>query len=111
MEYDCEVMTFWAYEFLCRESFSEMEEILNRSGPWDWKMRDCAWYPDFLQCRPQSGARICIYALKPPDGGSGYRCVIEADSRTEIDSVLKESLGKLLVENLREAEAYEWPFD
>jgi hypothetical protein len=104
-------MTSWAYEFRCQNSLHEMERALNQSGPWEWRVRDCAWYPDFLQCRPQSGARICLYEIKPPGGAAGYRCQVEAGSKEGVDPILKEALGRLPIEGLKEIEAGEWPFD
>jgi hypothetical protein len=108
-------VTAWAYQFSCGRSLSEMEAILDRSGPWRWGIRDCAWYPDFLQCRPDDQVRICLYERKPP-GGPGYRCLVEISSgsrqhRSSIDPVLVGLLGKLPVADLVEVEPGEWPFD
>jgi hypothetical protein len=104
----------WAYEFSCERSLAEMEASLGGSG-WDWAIRDCAWYPDFLQCRPDGGVRICLYETKPP-GGPGYRCLVEIapgsrQERASIDPVLVGSLRALPVRDLVEVEPGEWPFD
>lgn len=42
-------MTSWAYAFRCAKSLPDLETALNQAGPWEWFLRDCAWYPDFLQ--------------------------------------------------------------
>lgn len=104
-------MISWAYEFHCGKSLYEMEKALNEAGPWEWMVRDCDWYPDYLHCRPQSGTRVCIYAVKPPGPEAGYRCLAEGEAREGADSVLRDYLGRLGVEGLREIEASEWPFD
>jgi hypothetical protein len=108
-------VTAWAYEFSCERSLAEMEPILDRSGPWRWTIRDCAWYPDFLQCRPQDDVRICLYERNPPRGPA-YRCHVEiaprtAAQRASIEPVLVGLLGKLPVDGLVEVDAGEWPFD
>jgi hypothetical protein len=105
----------WAYEFTGEPSLSEMEAILVQAGPWRWGIRDCAWYPDFLQCRPHDGVRICLYALKPP-GGPGYRCLVEiapvsGQQRPAIDAILVGLLERLPATDRVEVEPGEWPFD
>jgi hypothetical protein len=105
----------WVYEFTCEHSLSEMESILDRAGPWRWGIRDCAWYPDFLQCRPHDGVRICLYERKPP-GGPGYRCLVEiaagsGQQRSAIDPILVRVLETLPATGLVEVESGEWPFD
>ena len=87
-----------------------METILNEVGPWKWKIRDCDWYPDFLQCNPDD-VRICIY-----QEGSLYRCLIESRSASDVqrsvyDPILLNLLNELPVNNLKEVESFEWPFD
>jgi hypothetical protein len=105
----------WAYEFSSGRSLYEMEPILDQAGPWRWRVRDCAWYPDFLQCRPDDDVRICLSERKPP-GGPGYRCMVEIaprsrQHRASLDRILVGLLGKLPVTDLVEVEPGEWPFD
>jgi hypothetical protein len=95
-----------------------MEVILNESSPWKWRVRDCAWYPDFLQCNPEDGMRICIYKE-----GSVYRCLVESRIKSDVelftfDSVLIGSLTRLSCKEsnpkgllLEKIESFEWPFD
>ena len=104
-------MKAWAYEFFCEKSIYEMETILNEAGPWEWRVRDCDWYPDFLQCNADREIRICIYKE-----GSVYRCLVESRSKSDIersthDPALLGLLDKLHVRNLEEIESFEWPFD
>jgi hypothetical protein len=106
-------MSPWAYEFSCPQSLDQMEPVLSQAGPWQWLVRDCAWYPDFLQCRRPDGGRICVYAVDPPDGRV-YRAHLEAGSagRPAVDPVFRALLGRLPVTGLAEVEAEEeWPFD
>ena len=108
-------MSAWAYEFSCDRSLSEMEPILDRSGPWRWRVRDCAWYPDFLQSRPYDDVRICVYERNPP-GGPSYRSLVEIDPtsgrpRPTIEAVFVGLLGRLPARDLVEVPPVEWPFD
>jgi hypothetical protein len=103
----------WAYEFSSDRSLFEMGTILDQAAPWGWGVKDCAWYPDYLVCRPAAGVRICIYEQNPP-GGPGYRCHVEirsASPRSAIDPTLVAALGRLPASDLVEVEAGEWPFD
>lgn len=111
-------MKVWAYEFFCEKSIYEMETTLNEVGPWEWRVRDCDWYPDFLQCNLDREIRICIYKE-----GSVYRCLVESRSKSDvecssIDSILFSSMNKLSIKNLtpkglflEEIKSFEWPFD
>ncbi len=108
-------MTSWAYDFSCERSLYEMAPILNQSGSWTWGVRDCAFYPDYLQCRPHADLRVCVYAVNPP-WGPVYRCHVEigsrsAERRETIEPILVALLGELPVRGLVEVEAGEWPFD
>jgi hypothetical protein len=105
----------WAYEFSSARSLYEMPPILDQAGPWRWGIKDCAWYPDFVLCRPDGDVRICLYEQKPP-GGPTYRCVVEIGHgarvpRSSIDPALVAALGRLPVTDLVEVEPGEWPFD
>jgi hypothetical protein len=107
-------MTSWAYGFSCERSLYEMAPILNGCGPWTWGVRDCAFYPDYLQCRPHEDLRLCVYEVDPP-GGPAYRCHVEIRSRTRrreaVEPVLLALLGELPARSLIELEAGAWPFD
>lgn len=105
----------FAHKFFCERSIYEMEDVLNSAGTWQWRVRDSAWYPDFLQCRPQKGIRSCIYSEEPPNGRS-YRCHVEISTSSEserdsVEPVLLKLLEHLGVRELNEVEANEWPFD
>jgi hypothetical protein len=108
-------MASWAYEFSCAKSLYEMAPVLNQAGPWQWGVKDCAWYPDFLLCRPQGGVQLCIYEVNPP-GGPAYRSYAEIDPRTglrreAIEPVLAKLLATVGAAGLTEIPAKEWPFD
>ena len=108
-------MTSWAYEFSSPKSLYAMETILNQAGPWPWRVRDCAWYPDYLQCRPGEGVRICIYEVNPP-GGPLYRALVEVGQKSNaqgasLETAFRDLLAKVSAENISEIEAAEWPFD
>jgi hypothetical protein len=104
-----------AYEFSCEKSLYQMEDLLTKQGPWAWRIRDCAWYPDYLMCRPDENVRICIYEVNPP-GGLSYRCMIDAVRPSElqgssIETVLLQILESLPAINRVEILCGEWPFD
>jgi hypothetical protein len=108
-------MTDWAYEFSCPKSLYEMGAMLTAAGPWQWGVRDCAFYPDYLQCRPAAGVRICVYEVNPP-GGPAYRSYVEIrppspQERPDVEPGFRRLLGALPVSGLREIPATEWPFD
>jgi hypothetical protein len=108
-------MGSWAYEFTCERSLYEMQETLDRAGPWRWGVKDCAWYPDFVLCRPCDGVRICLYEQKPP-GGPGYRCHVEiapgsGHQRSTIDPIVVRALDALPATGRVEVDPREWPFD
>ena len=88
------------------KSLPDLETALNRAGPWEWFLRDCAWYPDFLQCRPAPGVLIQIDS---PKGGS-YRCLVvvgDGGSRETIDGTLRGILKLVGVGEWEEIEGYE----
>ncbi len=106
-------MSSSAYQFSSNKSLYQMEPLLNQAGDWQWIVRDCAWYPDFLQCRPSAGVRICIYEVKPP-GGPLYRVLVEIEPEAKNPSVkgrFLELLEGLAVTGLVEIPAGAWPFD
>lgn len=105
----------WAYQFDSDNSLYQMEPLLNSSGSWRWRVRDCAWYPDYLECCPQNGIRICIYELNPP-GGPTYRSMVKIEDSSFIDrSAIEPAFLTLLqsagAKNHSEIQADEWPFD
>jgi hypothetical protein len=103
-------MKVWAYEFTCEKSCYEMEMILNEVGPWKWRIRDCDWYPDFLECH-SNDVRMCIYEQR-----GLYRCLIESRSSSGVERALYDPmivnlLNKIPINNLKEISSFEWPFD
>lgn len=104
-------MKNWSCQFVCDKSIYEMEPILNRSGSLKWYVRDCHWYPDYLQSRFDEDLRICIYQEGPL-----LHCLVESRSgsdldRSLIDGTLLPLLEKIPVQSLTETQPVEWPFD
>jgi hypothetical protein len=92
-----------------------MAPILSEPGPWTWGVRDCAFYPDYLHCRPHAGLQLCVYEVKPP-GGPWYRCHVEilppaTDRRDAVEPVLLRLLATLPARRLVEIAGGPWPFD
>ncbi|HEX5035892.1 MAG TPA: hypothetical protein VFX30_01895 [bacterium] len=101
-------MPSWAYTFRCPTRLHDLEAALNAAGPWEWRLRDCAWYPDFLQCRPVADVSIQIDSPKEGD----CRCLIVASdgaglSREQIDRTLTGILEKVETGEREEIAAYE----
>lgn len=106
-------MVSWSYEFRSEKSIYEMEPLFNEMGSWHWRVRDCAWYPDFLQAYPGEGARLCIY-LPDLEIPTHYRALIEADSEAKrplLDNALQTCLEKLAATQVVAGIGEPWPFD
>ena len=91
----------FAFQFSWDRSIYEIKQKLNAIKKWQWRVRDSAWYQDFLQCRPKEGLRICIYSENPPQGRS-YHCHVEivpasVTERDSVEQVLLEFLEHLEV--------------
>jgi len=76
-------------------------------------MRDCHWYPDFLQAYPEKDVKICLY--KVPDQAC-YRVLVEIHEpskaeRPSLDQILLNHLKNISVEEPIEVRPEEWPFD
>ncbi len=60
----------WAYDFACDRSLDELHAAFDKAGPWQWALRDSAWYGDYLNTRPAEGVRARIHAY-PQTGAAG----------------------------------------
>ena len=90
-----------------------MEPLLQQAGPWPWRVRDCAWYPDFLQAYPEKDVKICLYQVSVP---RHFRVLVEihgpsATERSSLDPILLENLKKFSALEIVEVPPEEWPFD
>lgn len=50
----------WSHYFRCDQSLESMLTTFNQAGPWQWQLRDSAWYGDYLNTRPAEGVRVRI---------------------------------------------------
>jgi hypothetical protein len=66
-----------AYEFSCEKSLYQMEDLLTKQGPWQWRIRDCAWYFGKswrAACVPQASRLHCVPQASGLQGRSLYDC-------------------------------------
>ena len=61
---------YWAYDFTCDRSIESMLAFFNEAGPWQWELRDSAWYGEYLSAQVTGGARIRVHEY-PFEGEAG----------------------------------------
>jgi hypothetical protein len=111
---------YWAYDFLCDRPLESLLALFNEAGPWQWEMRESAWYGDYLNARPSDGVRVRIHEYpQTGEGGvfvglrdKGFSALlqIEADSpatQAEIDQVFRELLTRAPATGITEIEPYD----
>jgi hypothetical protein len=52
---------YWAFAFRCDAPIELIETTWNEAGPWQWQLRDSAWYGDYLNTRPLEGVRVRVH--------------------------------------------------
>ena len=119
---------YWAYVFTSDKPIELILEIWNEAGPWQWQLRDSAWYGDYLNTRTIPGTRVRIHEFptQASEAGAflgpglvegvrfhqGYTALLElkaesSATKAEFVWVLRGLLEKIEAENLKEIE----PFD
>jgi hypothetical protein len=119
---------YWAYVFTCEQPIEAILADWNEAGPWQWQLRDSAWYGDYLNTRPIKGLRVRIHEFPSQaseagpflgpgtvegvryDRGYTVLLQIEAGSsamKAEVDEVIRGSLGRISAENIKEIEPYD----
>ena len=118
----------WAFVFTCDLPMEAILEDWNAAGPWQWTLRDSAWYGDYLNTRPVEGvrARIHEFPQQASEAGvfvgpgtvegvryeSGYTALLQIEdgsraTKAEIDATLAGLLRQIGAENIREIEPYD----
>lgn len=98
---------YWAYGFRTPLSLERIRDLFNGAGPWEWTMRDSAWYGLYLNVRPIEGVRVRVHE---DDGEYSVLAQIELDSRAEkaeIDAVVRELLERVDAKEMGSMEPYD----
>ncbi len=111
---------YWAYDFDSDRSLEAVLSVFNEVGPWQWELRESAWYGDYLYTCPAKDVRIRIHEYPQyTEMGkfSGLRAKgfsallgIEAESsatQAEVDKVFRGLLGRVNATNITEIEWYD----
>ncbi len=111
---------YWAYDFDSDRSLEAMPSVFNEAGPWQWELRESAWYGDYLNTYPTKDVRIRIheypqYTEMGEFNGlraSGFSALlgIEAENsatQAEVDKVFRGLLGRVNATNITEIEWYD----
>jgi hypothetical protein len=111
---------YWAYDFACDRSLEDLHAVFNEAGPWQWQLRDSAWYGDYLNTRPTEGVRVRVHEYPQAgeagtfvgirDKGFSALLQIEAGSlaaRAEVDSIFQGLLSRVNVRETVEIEPYD----
>ncbi|HXG67001.1 MAG TPA: hypothetical protein VNO70_18000 [Blastocatellia bacterium] len=119
---------YWAYVFTCDKPIEAILTAWNEAGPWQWGLRDSAWYGDYLNTRPAEGVRVRIHEFpsQASEAGpflgpgtvegirydQGYTALlqIEAESsatKAEINEVLRGLLERINAEKIKGIEPYD----
>ena len=111
---------YWAYDFECDLSIERIIAAFNAIGPWQWKLRDSAWYGDYLNTRPTEGVRVRIHQYPQAEEagvfvglrnrGFSALLLIEAESlgsQTEVDEIFRGLLNTVNAHSITEIEPYD----
>ena len=111
---------YWAYDFECGQSIERIIAIFNANGPWQWKLRDSAWYGDYLNTCPTEGVRVRVHQY-PQTGEAGvfvglrnrgFSALLQIEtksvaSRTEVDEIFRGLLNTFNARSITEIETYD----
>jgi len=56
----------YAYSFQCELTQDQLQDQLNKIGPWNWIGGDSEYNGLYLRARPESGAKLRILGEVPP---------------------------------------------
>lgn len=110
----------WAYDFRCDRSLEAMLSVFNEAGPWEWELRESAWYGDYLNTQPIKGLRVRIH--KYPQAGEagmftglrdeGFSVLVKRKAETlitqcEVDQILLDLLNRVDAADITAIEPYD----
>lgn len=119
---------YWAYVFTCDKPIEVILAVCNEAGPWQWVLRESAWYGDYLSTWSFKGLRVRIHEFpsQASEAGvfvgpgtvegvrydQGYTALLEIESessatKAEIDEVFRGLLERINAENIKEIEPYD----
>jgi len=110
---------YWAYNFLCDRTLEELCAVFNEKGPWVWRLRESAWYGDYLNTRPTAdggylntrpAARLRVRVHK--HGAGNFTALLEVEggseaARDEVESIIQRLLSGVDAREISEIEPYD----
>ena len=112
--------SYWAYDFGSDRSLESILAVFNEAGPWQWQLRESAWYGDYVATRPSEGVRVRVHEYPQlgeagkfvglRDRGFSALLEIEAGSsatQAEIDEVFRGLLGRVKATGVTGIEPYD----
>lgn len=111
---------YWAYDLACDRSLEGMLAVFNEAGPWQWELRDSAWYGDYLSARAEKGVRMRVHEY-PQYGEAGvfkglrdkgFSALLEIEAKSpatqaEVDEIFRGLLARVNATNITEIEPYD----
>lgn len=99
-----------AHQFHCDKTLEEIQAILNQAGPWEWIMRDSAWYGDYLWANPAASVKIKIYE-PVTEAGPPFTIQVEGTNKTlppsELSAVITRWYEALGATEIKRCETYD----
>ena len=111
---------YWAYDFICDRSIESMLALFNEAGPWQWELRDSAWYGEYLSARVTSGVRVRVHEY-PFEGaagvfvglrGKGFSALLQIETESSatqanLDKIFRGLLTRLNAKDITDIEPYD----
>ena len=111
---------YWAYDFTCDRSIESMLALFNEAGPWQWELRDSAWYGEYLSALVTSGVRVRVHEY-PFEGmagvfiglrGKGFSALLEikpesSATQANLDKIFRGLLTRLNAKDITDIEPYD----
>lgn len=111
---------YWAYDFACGRQIEEIRTVFEEAGPWQWELRESAWYGDYLNTRPTEGVRVRVHEYpQTGDAGTfvgrraqGFSALLQLEeessaTRDEIDNIFRGLLNRVDAREVAEIEPYD----
>jgi hypothetical protein len=119
---------YWAYAFRCDGSLELIEDVWNNAGPWQWQLRDSAWYGDYLNARPVEGVRVRVHefpqqaseagvfvgpsAEEGVDYNRGFSVLLQIQpgspaTQADVDAVVSQLLSLVNAQDIRTVDPYD----
>ena len=91
-----ELNSVWAYDFDCDLSLDGMLRSFNAAGPWQWQLRDSAFYGDYLAAWTTD---VSIRVHEFPQDTGWYRTQNPSGRKFTVTLKIDSSLKSLEIDN------------